>query len=68
MKEDQFFKLEKSEIVIINAASRIFSAYIAAGQVTAQNETEKIDKAITIAINMARKVENLVLSDSEPSE
>ena len=68
MKEQNFFRLQASETSIAAMASRIFSSYIVAGKITDQNETEMVDKSISLAIDMARKVENLIDSDSERSE
>lgn len=65
MQQQSYQSLQWSESVIIAAASRIFSAYIAAGRVTDSNEEDMILKAIQTAIRMADKTDAMVKSDDE---
>lgn len=68
MKEQFYFKLQPSESTIASIAAQLLSAYISAGKVNDQNENELVDKSISLAISLARKVEDLVDSDSEKEE
>jgi len=68
MKEVNFFRLQPSEATIASIAARIYSSYVIAGKITEQNESDMVDKSVALAIVLARKVENLVDSDSERSE
>jgi hypothetical protein len=63
----QYFELEGSEAAIIAAASRIFAAGVAAGQVNKGNEALKMDDAVAQAVALARRVEDLVQVDGETS-
>jgi len=66
MKAETYLKLQDSEIVVIHAASRVFSAYISSGQVNAENETKMLLQAVRHAIKMARVADRLIQSDDEP--
>jgi len=68
MKEQDYFRLQSSETTIALVAAQILSSYISAGKVTDQNESNMLDKSISLAISLARKVEDLVESDSEKKE
>ena len=65
MQEQSYQSLQWSESIILSAASRIFSAYITAGKVTADNEEQMMLKAIKTAIRMADKTDAMVKSDEE---
>ena len=65
MQQQSYQSLQWSESIILSAASRIFSAYITAGKVTADNEDQMMLKAIQTAINMSDKVDAMVKSDDE---
>ncbi len=66
-RDQQFFKLQPSEMAIFQAAANIFASYVATGQVTPKNETEIVKKAISTSITIARTVENIIQSDNETS-
>jgi len=68
MNEQVYFRLQPSEATIATIAARIFSSYIVAGKVSDQNENDMVDRSIALAIKLAKKVEDLVESDSERSE
>jgi len=68
LREPDYFSLQPTEAAIAHMASRIFSSFIAAGKVTEQNENELMDRSIALAMSMARKVDNLIDSDSESGE
>jgi hypothetical protein len=57
--------LQPSEMAVYAAASRIYSAYIASGHVTAGNENGMIDRSVDEALQMAQLVEEKVQSDQE---
>jgi hypothetical protein len=57
--------LQPSEIAVLGAAAQIFSAYVVSGHVTGGNESDMMDRSLAEAIKMARRLEELVQSDSE---
>ncbi len=65
MKPETYLKLQDSEVVVVQAASRIFSAYVSSGQVNAENGDKMVLKAVRTAIMMARMADRLVQSDDE---
>jgi hypothetical protein len=65
MADKHYFKLQRSESIITLAAAEIFSAYVASGQVSDDNANEKVGRAVSFAIALARQVEESVQSDSE---
>jgi hypothetical protein len=65
MKAETYLKLHPSEIAVVEAASRVFCAYISSGLVTAESEEEMILKAFRVAIRMAQATDGLVQSDEE---
>ena len=58
-------KLEPSETAVLHAASRIYAAYVAAGQVTQENRNDLLAEAIRVAVALAQKVDEAVHSDDE---
>lgn len=57
--------LQPSETAVLHAASRIYSAYVAAGEVNPESEIKLVEKSIQIAISMASQVDQQVMSDKE---
>jgi len=68
MLEETFLRLQPSEGIVSEMASRIFAAYVSAGQLTTANEDELIERSIAIAIKMAQKVDRAIESDNESGE
>lgn len=60
-----YLKLEPSEQAVFHAASRLFAAYIASGQLTDSNEAELMKLAVTRSIQLALLTERSVQSDGE---
>ncbi len=60
-------KLQHSESVVAHVASRIFSAYIASGQIVDQDENAWIKKSIKQAIKLCVATDEMVISDEEVS-
>jgi hypothetical protein len=60
-----YLKMQPSEQAVLHAASRIFAAFIASGQVHAGNEKAWMDKSLDLAVKLARKTDRSVLSDGE---
>ena len=60
-------RLQPSESVVINAAARIYAAYISSGQETLATADEFVDRAVRVAIRIAQRTEELVRSDNEVS-
>ncbi|OHB77409.1 MAG: hypothetical protein A2Z25_01230 [Planctomycetes bacterium RBG_16_55_9] len=67
MSKTHHFSLQPSETVIFQAAANIYASYIVAGQVTDENQTEKMKEAIGASISMARNVQSVVDSDTQMS-
>ena len=67
MSKKNYFNLQPSETAIFQAAINIYTSYIVAGQVTDENQTEKMKEAIADSISMARHVEKIVESDDQIS-
>jgi hypothetical protein len=65
MPDTHYFHLQPSETAIFRAAANIYASYIAASQVTKDNEAEMMKKAISAAITIARYVEKVIQSDEE---
>lgn len=57
--------LQPSEAALLGAAAQIFSAYVASGHVTSGNEAPMMDRAVGEALQMAKRIEEMVQSDSE---
>jgi len=57
--------LGESETTVVHAASRIFSALIAAGRLTEANCDELVEFAVRAAVDLARQVDRAVESDGE---
>ena len=60
-----YITLQPSEMVLVQAAAQIFSAYIVSGQCKPDNEDEFLKKAIKHAIRIARKTDDAVQADKE---
>ena len=67
MSKTHHFSLQPSETAILQAAVNIYTSYIVAGQVTGENQAEKMKEAIAASISMARHVENVIGSDTQIS-
>jgi len=67
MSQKNYFNLQPSETAILQAAVNIYTSYIVAGQVTGENQAEKMKEAIAASISMARHVETIVESDAQIS-
>jgi hypothetical protein len=57
--------LQPSEIALLGAAAQIFSAYVASGHVTGGNESDMMDRSVSEALQMARRIEEMVQGDNE---
>ena len=60
-----YLSLQPSEAAVLAAASRIFAAYVAAGQVTDDNEPDLVNRAVRAALRLALITERVVQSDTE---
>jgi hypothetical protein len=58
-------ELQHSETAIVHAASRIFSALIAAGRLTDANAAELIRSSVRMAIALGVEVDRVLDSDAE---
>ncbi len=65
MTEKNFIRLQRSEAVVAEMASRLLAAYIGASQVNQSNEEEMVDKSLSLALRLAQKTDRLIVSDDE---
>ncbi len=68
MVEKSFFRLQHSETVVAEMASRLLAAYISASQVNQFNEEEIMDKSLLMAVRLAQKADKLIESDDEEKD
>ncbi len=68
MPEKTFVRLQQSEGIVAGIASRLLAAYVAAGQVTPTTEDAMIDRSLSLAVRLARKVDLLIESDDETGQ
>lgn len=64
-EERKRMHLQESESVVAHCASRIFTAYVASGQVHERNEEHMIERSINVAIKMVTKTDSMVMDDAE---
>lgn len=65
MADRIFLKLSQSEIAVLSAASRIFSAYVVADKVEAGSQERWIERSVHEATHLAVKVAAAVQSERE---
>ncbi|MCP4814382.1 MAG: hypothetical protein GY888_17885 [Planctomycetaceae bacterium] len=62
-----FLTLQPSEGIVIQAAAQIYAAYIQSGQVVSGQEAERMKKSIKEAMQLAKTIDEIVVSDEEMS-
>jgi len=65
MEERYYANLQPSETAIFHGAMTLFSSYVASGQVSDENQSALMKKAIDTAVEMANIVKKRVVSDEE---
>jgi hypothetical protein len=60
-----FLTLQPSEGIVVQAAAQIYAAYIHSGQVVSGQETDWMKKSIKEAMQLAKAIDELVVSDDE---
>lgn len=68
MAEQTFLRLQNSETVVCEMASRILAAFISSGQLTRENENELLERSLDLAIRLAHKADRAIESDDENQE
>jgi ABC-type glucose/galactose transport system permease subunit len=68
MIEQTYLKLQNSEGIVCQMASRLLAAQIAAGQLNSQNEDELIGRSLAMAIKLAQRADRMIDSDNENNE
>ena len=58
-------KLQHSESVVIDAAAKIYSAYITAGKVVDGEEDKWMSRSIKEALKLAIATDDAIISDNE---
>lgn len=59
--------LRHSESVVASAAATIYAAYIASGKVSDGDEEDWMERSLQEAIRLARRADQMVVSDEEMS-
>lgn len=57
--------LEPGEVAVLDAASRIFAAYIASNQLTPENEDLAIEKSVDLAARLTYQTDMRISSGAE---
>lgn len=57
--------LARSEAAVFAAASRLFAAYVAHGEVNSETESHLMDECLRMAIQLARRADDRIRSDNE---
>ena len=65
MISETFLRLQHSEGIVCEMASRFLSAYIASGQINPENEDDLIERSVVMAIKLAQKADRAIESDGE---
>ena len=60
-----FLTLQPSEGIVVQAAAQIYAAYIQSGQVVSGQEAEWMKKSIKESMQLAKAIDELVVSDDE---
>lgn len=68
MIEKTFLKLQQTEGVVAEMASRFVAAFVASGQLNKDNEAELIERSIAMAIKIAHDADCVIESDEENGE
>ena len=63
-----FLTLQPSEGIVVQAAAQIYAAYIQSGQVGSGQEAEWMKKSIKEAMQLAKAIDELVVSDDDESD
>ena len=65
MQKTTRINLEPDEIAVLDAASRIFSAFVASNQCTRDNQDAVLHNSIDLAIQMTKMVDERVSAGNE---
>jgi len=60
-----YMSLQPTEVALLNAASRIYSARLLSGQVANGAEHEAIKTSVTESMDLARLIDESVMADKE---
>ena len=64
-KNKHFISLKQSEGIVVQVAGQIYAAYIQSGKIANGDQAEWISRSIEEAIQLAKSVDDLVVSDNE---
>jgi len=68
MIEETFLRLEHSEGIVCEMASRILAAFISSGQLDSENENDLLERSVSLAVRLAEMTDRAVESDNERGE
>tara|TARA_Y100001960_G_scaffold268853_1_gene294048 strand:+ start:211 stop:411 length:201 start_codon:yes stop_codon:yes gene_type:complete len=60
-----YITLQPSEGIIVQSAAQIYAAYIQSGQVGSGQEAEWMKRSIKEALQLAKAIDEIVVSDDE---
>ena len=62
-----YLTLQPSEGIVLQAAAQIYAAYIQSGQVASGQEADWMTRSIKEALQLAKTIDSVVVSDDEMS-
>ncbi len=65
MAKEEYMHLQHSESVVAQMSATIFAALLQKTELTPANEDELVEKALSIAIELANRAEERIKSDEE---
>lgn len=60
-----YLNLQPSEQAVVQAASRIYSAYVIAGKVTDGEEAKWLERALRESVRLARSADECIVAEGE---
>ncbi len=68
MPDGTFVRLQQSEGVVAQMASRLLAAHIVAGRVSPASEHEVMEKCVSLAVRLAQLTDRAIESDDENAD
>ena len=63
-----YLTLQPSEVAVVDAASRIFAAYVSSGRVKDEDVERWMERSIREAIRIALTTEKIIIAENEMDE
>ena len=68
MSAKEYVNLQSSEVALLHTAATIFASYVSANKVNDNNESDILNKSISISFKMAKIIEKNTLCEEEISD